>query len=187
MEGNCFLTDQYTSRQYTRDEALGFRTAQLRALYLVHNVLAQPGLFAVISDPNNLKIYFPRVTKNYKNDVDLFVDFMRFISEIDVNNPLCYHDYLEAVRNMDFDKQSYSTLHQKSIDDENIPVFDMKAYINLICEVKDNKVIGFSKKIKVKEQFDNTLTELTNAVTYIEKESNLVKESKILEKNERNL
>ena len=75
---------------------------------------------------------------------------MRFISEIDVNNPLCYHDYLEAVRNMDFDKQSYSTLHQKSIDDENIPVFDMKAYINLICEVKDNKVIGFSKKIKVK-------------------------------------
>ena len=34
MEGNCFLTDQYTSRQYTRDEALGFRTAQLRAFIL---------------------------------------------------------------------------------------------------------------------------------------------------------
>lgn len=171
MEENQFLTTEFTQGdKFDKEEAADFRTAQLRALYLVHQILAKPVMFEVIKKPENLKEYFPRVTKDYVKDTSLFVDFMRFISRLDTRDPNFYHGYLEAVRNMSYDKDSYKTLRQLSMEDEYMPIFDMKAYINLICEVKDNKIVGFSNKLKNGKgtEGDWNFDRLTDAVNSME-------------------
>lgn len=179
MKQNRFLTDRYENEGTRRDVAF-YNYRLLQGLFMsatrVQLFFDKKNTYKHVS--NGIKDLFSCPADDFIAERDFELSFIKFLHEnqykIDHNHP--YFNVLNecsCLINYDFPGLSGELFH-------NTPIFDMRKYINLICDVNEKgEIVDFSKDIKkggvevngkMKYQYDEKiLSELQEAMQYTEK------------------